>query len=351
VSRSALLIGQGLAGTILGWELLRRGWQVHLIDHHHQGSSSLVAGGLWNPISFRTHGLTWRATELLEAMENCYPALARELGQPIYQPLPLLRVLSSAEEANRWDERMTDPALRPFLADSAVPPQGIHAPFGVGEVKHAGWVDVPALLTGMRDLWLEAGILAQENFDESALQTGADGVHYRGLRADVAIWCSGWQVAGSRAFSWLPVVPNKGEILTFRTTRFSSESILNFGQFILPLGGGRYRAGATWKLGAADDRPTEQARQYLLGRLQQVMMSEEPEVIGQASGFRPTVPDRRPLMGSHPHQPRWHSFNGFGSRGVMLVPAMAVHYADVLEEKASLHPEVNLERYRTRLDP
>ena len=38
-----LIIGQGLAGSLLAWTLLRRGDRVALIDDGHRSSASLAA--------------------------------------------------------------------------------------------------------------------------------------------------------------------------------------------------------------------------------------------------------------------------------------------------------------------
>jgi glycine/D-amino acid oxidase-like deaminating enzyme len=41
------------------------------------------------------------------------------------------------------------------------------------------------------------------------------------------------------------------------------------------------------------------------------------------AGVRPTVKDRRPLVGTHAEYSAIHILNGLGTRGVMLGPSMA----------------------------
>ena len=46
-----LIIGQGLAGSLLAWLLVRAGQRVCVIDDAHASSSSVVAAGLINPLA------------------------------------------------------------------------------------------------------------------------------------------------------------------------------------------------------------------------------------------------------------------------------------------------------------
>jgi len=65
-----LIIGQGLAGSILAHTLITQGCRVMVIDQHHKGASSKVAAGIINPITgprltngsdFKDHFLTAKA--------------------------------------------------------------------------------------------------------------------------------------------------------------------------------------------------------------------------------------------------------------------------------------------------
>ncbi len=348
MSRSAIIIGQGLAGTLLSRELLRRGWNITCIDDHHRSSSSVVAGGMWNPLSFRTMGMVWNALPFLDMLEETYLRIQAEMGKPIYHPRKLIRVFGNAAEANLWDER-SEAGPASMLMEEGIPSDGvIHAPFGTGTVAHCGWLDVPALLRWMREQLREAGQLIEAVYDPSKLEHDAYGVRYEGVRADYFISCVGWQIHSDPLFSWLPVIPNKGEVLTIAESHIPESHIVNFGQFILPLGANRFRLGATFELNAPDDAPTENARKYLSGKLQKTFPGATPVIETHQSGFRPTVPDRKPLIGAHPDFPRCISFNGFGSRGVMTIPWLSGNLADYLEGKGTILPEADVRRYADR---
>jgi len=48
-----LIIGQGLAGSALGYRLIREGKRVVLLDQPSKNQSSQVAAGLFNPVTGR----------------------------------------------------------------------------------------------------------------------------------------------------------------------------------------------------------------------------------------------------------------------------------------------------------
>ena len=61
-----IIVGQGLAGSVLAIELLEKGMKVQVIDNKHFRSSSKIAGGLVHPMSFRRTILSWNAELLSE---------------------------------------------------------------------------------------------------------------------------------------------------------------------------------------------------------------------------------------------------------------------------------------------
>ena len=72
---------------------------------------------------------------------------------------------------------------------------------------------------------------------------------------------------------------------------------------------------------------------------------QEVKVIDHQTGFRPTTHDRKPVLGFHPEYPQLGVFNGFGSRGVLLIPYFAQHIQAHIELQSNLNNEVNLMRY------
>ena len=73
------------------------------------------------------------------------------------------------------------------------------------------------------------------------------------------------------------------------------------------------------------------------------------QLVDQIAGIRPTVLDRRPLIGQHPNLKNQYIFNGFGSKGVSLIPWCAQHFlAFLLDRQNALNPELDIQRFISR---
>ena len=63
------------------------------------------------------------------------------------------------------------------------------------------------------------------------------------------------------------------------------------------------------------------------------------------AGVRPTVSDRRPLIGLHPENKQLAVFNGMGTKGVMIAPYFADQLVNLLLNNKSLSEEVDITRF------
>ena len=86
------------------------------------------------------------------------------------------------------------------------------------------------------------------------------------------------------------------------------------------------------------------AKTELLGKLDTFLKCSY-EVVKHVAGIRPTVTDRRPLVGQHPDYPRFYLLNGFGSRGVMIAPFAAQQLFQAIEAQIPVHPEMDIARF------
>ena len=63
------------------------------------------------------------------------------------------------------------------------------------------------------------------------------------------------------------------------------------------------------------------------------------------AGIRPTVSDRKPLVGRHPEHENMYLLNGLGSRGVMIAPMASMQLYAFIENKEAVAPEMDLSRF------
>jgi len=121
--------------------------------------------------------------------------------------------------------------------------------------------------------------------------------------------------------------------------------VLNKGVFVLPVGDDIYKVGATFSWNNTDLHPTDEARDELLDKLSNIVKSDV-EVIEHHVGIRPTVTDRRPLLGVHPEYGSLYVFNGLGTKGVMLGPYFSRHLVELMTgERGELESEVDIKRF------
>ena len=107
---------------------------------------------------------------------------------------------------------------------------------------------------------------------------------------------------------------------------------------------GLYWAGSTCGRKYADGRPTVEGREYLEGRLRDILKLPF-EVVEHRAAIRPTVKDRRPFLGRHPEYPQLALFNGLGAKGASLGPFWAKHMADFLIKNVTLEEAVDIGRF------
>jgi glycine/D-amino acid oxidase-like deaminating enzyme len=335
------IVGQGLAGSVLALRLNDLGYRVHVYDNGYRTSSSRIAAGMWNPLSFVNLKRTWLVNELLPEMDKTYTRLERKLDCSFYHPMELLRIFPDAGAANLWEEKAVHPEVADFI-DVCMPDdvnQHFNEPHGSGVVKGAGWLDLPKLLDATRSFFQK-----QQAFEERDV-TSAEIINWL-EHGDYVIQCTGWKPMSDSLWNDLPIHTNKGQVLTLRIEGLTEGYMSNFGKFLIPLGNGLFRSGSTYEHGALDALPSAAADEILEDVQKSVKHSFS--VIDHKAGFRPTTIDRQPALGMHETHVRLGVLNGFGSRGVMLVPFFSNHLIEHLAHGTPVMKEVDWRRFEQR---
>ena len=347
-----MVVGQGLAGSLLSYHLLKRGCSVRVINtQHHRPSASRAAAGLYNPITGRKLVKTWRADDLFPYLESCYAELQQRLGAPFFHPTPIYRPLASAEDQNDWAGQSNDSAFSAFVQEVHLKSRYgnlVHDPWGGLLLRRCGYVDVPLLLGAYRDFLIAQGSYEESVFDFDALDVQDRRLAYQQWTARRIIFCEGATARDNPYFSWLPFRPVKGEMLTIRTEA-PLPVIMNRGVFVIP-NGHHCRAGSTYDHHDLSDTPTERARNTIRQKLDQLLATPY-QVIDQWAGVRPATRDRLPFIGIHPMYEPLGIFGGFGSKGVSLAPYFAQHFVHCLLKNKPVDEEVTIQRYYPKHHP
>lgn len=340
-----LIIGSGLAGISFAEIALKNNKSILVIDDKSQNSSK-VAGGLYNPVILKRFSEVWKAEEQLVLMEEFYNTIETKLQTKVNFKLPILRKFFSIEEQNNWFSASDKPLLAPFLSTKLVFKKyfGIDSPFDYGEVLHTGYVDTNLLLDKYQKYLIENKLLLQESFDYSKIDIQEEYVQYKDYKAKNVIFAEGFGLHANPFFQDLPLDGTKGELLIIKAPELDLDVIVNTSVFILPLGNDLFKVGATYNWKDKTDLPTEEGKAELVDRIKEIINCDF-EIVSHFGGVRPTVRDRRPIIGTHNQYKTLHLLNGLGTRGVMLGPAMAKDLFDFIENKTELDPTVDINRF------
>jgi len=340
-----LIVGCGLAGISFSEIALKNNKSILVIDDNSQVSSR-VAGGLYNPVILKRFSEVWKAEEQLNLMEDFYNKIELKLKIKANFKLPILRKFFSIEEQNNWFAASDKPLLAPFLSTRLIFNKfsGIDSPYDYGEVLHTGYVDTALLLDKYHEYLIENNYLLKESFDYSKLIINDDSLEYKNYKAKNIIFAEGFGLHANPFFQDLPLDGTKGELFVIKAPELNLDVIVNTSVFILPMGNGFFKVGATYNWKDKTDLPTEEGKKELVERIKEIINCDF-EIVSHFGGVRPTVRDRRPIIGTHNKYTSLHILNGLGTRGVMLGPAMAKDLFYYIENKTALDPVIDIERF------
>lgn len=339
-----LIIGQGMAGTAMAYRLLQAGQKVMVIDQPKNNQSSRIAAGLYNPVTGKKMVKSWMAEHLFPEIVPFYQDLEQVLQKKFLHQFPIYRPFLTIEEQNEWMGHSSDPMIDLFLERIPTSSQypELRDAYGGVLLKQSGWLDIPKYLDGFADFLGEKLIV--DWFKEEDLVKTKLGWAYRDIQAKAIIYCGGVAEKNSRFFGFLPFAPVKGEILEVRQ-EFDPGWIVNRGVFRVPLGDGLFRVGSTYTWHDLDQGPTETAKTELLEKLHKLVKPAVLEVKSHRSGIRPATKDRKPFLGKHPEVDGVYIFNGFGAKGVSLIPYFSRMMRDFLLQNQPILSEVDIKRY------
>lgn len=340
-----IIVGCGLAG-IAFCEQLRNAQKSFVVFDDQSQQSSVVAAGLYNPVILKRFTEVWKAKEQLALALHFYKKLEQEFNIKLDFQLPVYRRFASVEEQNEWFTASDKPSLQDFLSTQLIKNvnPSISAPFGFGEVKHTGRVDTASLLIHYKIYLKEQQQYINETFDYDVLKVGETEIVYKNLTAIHIIFAEGFGMIHSPYFKELPLNVAKGEVLTIKAPNLNIDFVLKSSIFIIPLGDDLYNVGATYHWTDKTNDVTKEAKEELLTKLKQVIQCDF-EVVNQVAGIRPTVKDRRPLVGMHHNHKNIAILNGLGTRGVMLAPFLAKQLFEHLEHGKPLDKEIDIKRF------
>lgn len=343
-----LIVGSGLAGLCFAETLVQNHRSFAVISDDSQ-SASEVAGGLYNPLILKRFTLAFQAAAQLDYAMPFYEKIEQRLGKQFDYKQEVVRILHEPAEQNRWFEARDRKGYDRFMDETflqSTTPQ-IRAPHKLARVLETGRLDTAAFRNAYRE-WLEAqGLLIQERFTYDRLEIMGDVLRYGDVEASHIVFAEGFGLKQNPFFNQLPLQGSKGELLTIHAPELREERVVKSSVFIIPLGNQYFRVGATYDNHNLNQETTDKAKDYLLSQLDK-FLDTPYTVVNHVAGVRPSVSDRRPLVGQHHQHHNLWVLNGFGSRGVMIAPYASMQLYQAIFEDQALPEELDIRRFVLR---
>ena len=340
-----IIVGLGLAGLAFAEQLIKANKSFVVFEDSSQ-TSSLVAGGVYNPVILKRFTPVWNAKEQLQIALPFYEDLEHKFQTTFDYKFQTKKVFKSIEDQNNWFAALDNLKLIDFL-DTDLDHQkkeGIVAEFGFGNVKQTGRIDTKKLVDIYRAYLEKRTLIKFDQFNHQLIKFYPNHLSYEDIDASRIVFCEGFGMRENIFFNYLPLNEVKGELITIYAPKLKIDFQLKSTLFVLPLGDDVYKVGATFNWSDKTSNPSKEGREELIEKLEKVI-NVPYKILSQTAGIRPTIKDRRPLVGTQPAFPNLAILNGLGTRGVMIAPTMAKALFNYLEKGEELDPEIDIKRF------
>lgn len=345
-----LIVGQGIAGSVLALSLNRAGYKVCVLDQPSLSLSSKVAAGIWNPIVFKRLTKSWLADDLIPELIYFYSYCEKEFQTKLIHHRDIIKPFSEEQEKNFWLKKANDSLTKNQFLDSVtyenLQIDNNYFVKSYSKVLQAGNLDVVHFIENTKTYLSNHQHYLSEVFDFSECHVSSQEINYKSITAKTIIFCEGHLISKNPYFNWIPMKPAKGETLTIRSESLKlNQDIFNKGFFIMPLGNNLYKVGATYEWNEINDNATEKGRLELTQKLETIIHTPY-QIISHDAGVRPSVIDRRPVIGRHPNHQNVMVFNGLGTKAVMIAPYFAKKLVSTLSHQTDIDEEIDPSRFK-----
>jgi len=345
-----IVIGGGLAGSFLSLRLLDAGQSVILIDNQDKRAASRVAAGLFNPITGRFGAKSWMADILFPSLHAFFQEERNHGLLHTIHHMPIYRPFKEVKEYNKWTGRAHDPEFKDWVIfqEQERFPEALENTMGGLEIQHCGWTETGKMLTALQQMMQE-----QEHFRLIPVTLPHQSIdltqkHIRWeeerIQFDHLVLCTGYQMKEYPIWPEIPIIPNKGELLTIEAPDLKLDFIFSRKVYLIPLADQQFIVGSTYKNEFEHIHPSESGKAEICFHLEKAIKVPY-RICDQRAGIRPTTPDRKPILGTHPELDYVHTFTGLGTKGVTQAPYFSQIMTDYLLHHQSLLPAIDVKRF------
>lgn len=337
-----IIVGDGYAALFFAHQLIKNNKNFVLFSAGKK-SASHISAGIINPVVLKKFTTFWLAKEQIDFLNKTLLEIEKYTGKNYLISEPIHRVFHDENEKNIWLKKSAREELKPFLHQDFSKLNSINNPYGTGVVNFSSRLEVDHFFVDYCKYLIIKDYLIQEKFQYELLDSEKS--IYKNICFKNIVFCEGTEVSSNPYFKSLPIQPNKGHHLVVKLSQpIPHDVIIKKKHFLFPLNDGNYYYGGTYDRLNTRFEIDEHAVEQLKNSLKEIYPYDF-EVIEINYGFRPTVKDRRPILGSHNKQKNYYVFNGLGARGILNGCYFSKTLFDFIEFHKPLRSEIDLKRF------
>jgi len=337
-----IIVGDGYAGAFFARQLIKNN-KSFIVFSEGKKSASQVSAGIINPVVLKKFTTFWKAQEQIDFLKDSLKEIETYTGKNYLINAPIHRIFHDENEQKLWSKKSENSELTNFLDKNFDHIEVVKNDFNTGKVNQSARLDVNGFFTGVFSFLENTSQLIKEKFDYSKINT-VDST-YKDIEFGNIIFCEGMGVKENPFFSDILVNANKGHHIKVKLSEPLSQNItIKKKHFLFPTDNGLYFYGGTYDREQLHSHIDDSAVEQLVNGLSEIYPYDF-EVKEVNFGFRPTVKDRRPIIGKHAEYEKMYVFNGLGARGILNGCYFSKTLYDFIENNAPLPAEVNMERF------
>ncbi|WP_053958198.1 FAD-dependent oxidoreductase [Sulfobacillus thermosulfidooxidans] len=355
-----LIIGGGIIGTALAYELTRSQLTVTLLEQHTVGSgTSYGAAGMLPPqVEAHEPGLLLKWG--LEAFPR-YQQWQWELKDigGIHLDLDTRGIIQVAETTaghvalqhqREWQERhgLTVRTMDGKQLHDAIP--GLRPDIDWGIWTPGGHVNASQLSASLAQGAILQGAQILEGVTVTRIDEGRVESTQGQFTADTILVASGPWI---NSLLNLPISPVKGQRVLFRQAAQRATSMTVFGEnvYLVPKSGGQILAGSTEEPTAGFDQTPTLSAILQVGQAARDLcpVLDRAQLIESWAGLRPCAPDGVPIIDHVPHFQKVWVVGAHCRNGILLAPVTAQYLVRHLTHGTPLPDEVRLSRFSAKI--
>ena len=336
-----IIVGDGYAGIFFAHQLIKANKTFVLFSGPDKGASQ-VSAGVVNPLVLKKFTTFWLAEEQINFLHQTLEEIEKYTGKNYLIEEKIHRIFHDEGEKKLWLSKTETEELAPFLNPDFEYLEVVKNPFGTGSVKKSARLNVAEFFNDFQEYFIKNKHLVREYFDHTLLSDSS----YKDFNFKNIIFCEGMNVRKNPYFSDIQVIPNKGHHLKVKlSVKLDYEFTLKKKHFLFPLNDEFHYYGGTYDPNERENEIDDFKTEELIAGLKEIY-PHDFEIVEINYGFRPTVKDRRPIIGNHPDHSNYFIYNGLGARGILNGCYFSRELFEHIENGKMLMHEVDIKRFK-----